>query len=284
MAAKQIVWRMQRARSGQMDPATYANRTKPFGSAVRDLREVTLLTVRSEVGVECYMLTPGKRPDLSAKAAEVLAHAVGAKAVQADELPDTSGGPVIARLVARPSQSASRDTQAGADPSEVAQTIARTAEPGSWLAVTLRRPGKREVDRTRSWNHRRNASYTHHSLDSEVLVASFLAGASSESAATFLLGQVVSALPGMDAPSDARAALGAGGLGVVAAGGGAFGELMLPGLASAHGLLERADKYLQRDCQLLALRPSATARAATSSISTSTTGCDPARHASHRSG
>lgn len=239
MGAKPLIWKMHRARSGQMDPGTYTARSKPFGSAVRDLKEATLLTVRTEYGVDCYMITPGRRPDQSAKAAEALAHAVGAKAVQATEPPDTTGGPVVARLVARPSQTSSRDAQAGADPTEVAQTIARTAEPGSWLAVTLRRPQRKEVDRTREWNRRGSGSYTHHSLDSEVLVASFYAGAASDPAASFLLNQVVSALPGMDVdsvarvPSDTPLAIGTGVLGGLAVAGGVFGELMLPGMLPA---------------------------------------------------
>lgn len=230
------VWKMTRAQSGAMDAAQYAARSKPFGSAVRDLKEATLLTVRTQVGVDCYMITSGGRADLSVKAADVLGNAVGAKAVRVDESPDLSDGPVIARMVARPNQSASRDTQTGADPAEVARTIARVAEPGSWVAVTLRRPSGKEIDRTREWNHRRAASVTHHSLDSEVLVASFFAGAASASAATFLLGQVVAALPGMDVDAVARVpsdigltvgtALGAVGL----AGLGFAGDTYLPGL------------------------------------------------------
>lgn len=217
---------MTRARSGSMDAAAYTSRSKPFGSAVRDLKEATLLTVRTRVGVDCYMLTTGNRPDLTAKAAQVLAHAVGAKAEATDEHPDTTGGPVVAQLVARPNQSASRDTQAGADPSEVAQAITRTAEPGSWLAVTLRAPSGKEVDRAREWNHRRNTSYTHHSLDSEVLVASFYAGAGNARAASFLLGQVVAALPGMDVDVVTRVRSDtplAAGLGVTAGASGAVG-------------------------------------------------------------
>ncbi len=227
---------MTRAQSGAMDAAQYASRVKPFGSAIRDLRESTLLTVRTATGVESYILTPGGRADLSAKAADVLGNAVGAKAVRVDETPDLSGGPEIARMVARPNQSASRDAQAGADPAEVARTIARVAEPGSWVAVSLRRPSGKEVDRTREWNHKRSASVTHHSLDSEVLVASFFAGAASASSATFLLGQVVSALPGMDvdavakAPSDLGVTVGTA-VGALALGGLGFaGESYLPGL------------------------------------------------------
>lgn len=230
------VWKMARAQSGAMDAAQYTARAKPFGSAVRDVKESTLLTVRTQVGVDCYMITPSGRADLSAKAADVLGNAVGAKAVRVDEFPDLSAGPVIARMVARPSQSASRDAQTGADPAEVARTIARVAEPGSWVAVTLRRPTGREVDRTREWNHKRSASYTHHSLDSEVLVASFYAGAPSSSAATFLLGQVVAALPGMDVdavariPSDTGLTVGSAVGALALAGLGYAGENHLPGV------------------------------------------------------
>lgn len=200
-----MTYRLARERVSELDPATYAARAKPFGSAVRDLGSVTLLTVRSDTGVDSYMVSGSTRADLSSKAAGALARAVGAKAEQVPQLPDLSGTSAVTRLLASPSQSASRDTQAGADPVEVAQTFARTAEPGSWVAVTLRKPTKREVDRARRWNRRRQQSMTHHSLDAEVLIASFYAGGPSKSSAKFLLGQVVAALPGMDVDATAQA-------------------------------------------------------------------------------
>lgn len=205
MTPKRLLYRLTRSGGAAIDPITYPQRAKPFGAAVRALRGVTLLTVRTTTGLDCYVMAGAKSADQADRMADTLAHTLAAKAERTDELPDLSSAPAIARLFARPTQSVSRDSQSGAEPAEVPQTILRVAEPGSWIAVTLRAPRRTEVDRARRWNARRASITTHHSLDSEVLVASFVAGGPSERSAAFLLDQMVSALPGMDVDTRAKA-------------------------------------------------------------------------------
>lgn len=205
MTPKRLLYRLTRSGGAAIDPITYPQRAKPFGAAVRALRGVTLLTVRTTTGLDCYVMAGAKSATQADRMADTLAHTLAAKAERTDELPDLSSAPAIARLFARPTQSVSRDSQSGAEPAEVPQTILRVAEPGSWIAVTLRAPRRTEVDRARRWNARRATITTHHSLDSEVLVASFVAGGPSERSAAFLLDQMVSALPGMDVDTRAKA-------------------------------------------------------------------------------
>lgn len=78
--------------------------------------------------------------------------------------------------------------------------LSRSMRPGSWVAVSLRGPTAAETKRTRLWfRHRRDGlSATHYSLDANALIATYSAGAQTQSEVAALLTQVVSITPGFD--------------------------------------------------------------------------------------
>jgi hypothetical protein len=128
-----------------------------------------------------------------------LTSALGAQSEPADSLPDLSSTPSVGWLVAAPTEYASRDTQAGGDPSEVALLLSHILEPGNWVAISLRPPTRNEMRVTRRWfHHRLDGAVTHYSNDGESLVASIYAGASSPDDVSNLLHQLSSAIPGFD--------------------------------------------------------------------------------------
>ena len=175
-------------------------RAKPFGAAVTQLGGATILAVRGSSEVNSFLITPAgrRRAESSRKAASQLANAVGARAVLGEAMPDLTGSPVIGQLIARPHQVASRDSQSGADPTEVARLVARVALPGSWVAASMRPPTARELNLTRGWYRHRLAAQTHHTNEGEALVVSLQAGGRTGEEVRSLLTQVAAALPGFD--------------------------------------------------------------------------------------
>ena len=128
-----------------------------------------------------------------------LAAALAAKADPVEGLPDLAAAPAVGWLVARPSNFAHRDTQAGGDPSELAATLARVMSPGAWVAVSLRAASRTEWGRARRWyEHRLAGVGDHYSRDGEVVVGSIFAGASSGAEVDAILLQLVAAIPGFD--------------------------------------------------------------------------------------
>lgn len=196
---KLALWRMARSGTVAPDSSNIVQRARPFGAAVHHLRGAAIVSVRGASDVNSFLLAPWRGDgESSKKAASHLANSVGARAVPEDQLPDLSSVPAMGRLVARPQSVASRDSQSGADPTEVARLVARVAQPGSWVAATLRKPTGRELTRTRDWYRHRLAAQTHHTNEGEAVVATLYAGGRSADEVRSLLTQVAAALPGFD--------------------------------------------------------------------------------------
>lgn len=194
-------------------------RSKPVGGAVRSVGGVTLLTIRTEAGLASFVLVPERAESKALVAA--LASAVGARAEPVERSPDLSAVGSVGWLVARPARGfVSRDTQAGANPAEVAVLLAQVMEPGSFVAVSARPPSPTEQRRVRRFfDHRLAGVQTHYSRETEAIVCSIFAGAPSADAVTSLLGQLAAALPGFDLETSVgRAATSALGPGLVAGG------------------------------------------------------------------
>ena len=206
MSTQRLIWRMTRSGTTVPEAANVVQRAKPFGAAVTQLGGATILAVLGQSEVSSFLLTPAgrRRGESSRKAASQLANAVGARAVLAEAMPDLSGSPVIGQLVARPHQVASRDSQSGADPTEVARLVARVALPGSWVAASMRPPTARELNLTRGWYRHRLAAQTHHTNEGEALLVSLRAGGRTGEEVRSLLTQVAAALPGFDIEYRAR--------------------------------------------------------------------------------
>lgn len=197
-------WRIIKTGSTAPDAPTYASRSATFGSAVRNVKNATILVVNDEeLGLQQYILAPATAN--SERVAGNAASAVGGRAEPTKELPelDTS---YIGHLVADPSNTAARETQAGAAPSQVAEHIAASLPRGCWVAITLRSPSKTEVQNGRRWyDFRLGGGAVHHAKSGEVVVASVLVGGPDSAATSGILEGLASSLPGFDIESNARA-------------------------------------------------------------------------------
>lgn len=190
-------WRLVRAAGTAPDPADVLGNLRPAGGAMARMRQTTLLVMRRGPQPEQFVTVRSHR--ISDSVARGLATAFGARAEEVPELPDLSHTPVVGWLVARPSEVASRDTQAGADPTLVAQLLGRSMPPGAWLAASVRPPRKAEQRNIRRWYRSRlDGASTHHANDGDAVVVTLVAGGESAEEVRDLLTQVVSTLPGFD--------------------------------------------------------------------------------------
>lgn len=200
------VWHLVRSGSSAPDPATVARRASAFAAASESLGTVSLLTVRDERGLDSFLLIPQGAG--STDAATHLAHAVAARVDQVEVAPDLSGR-VYGTLVASGDSSGTRDSQVGADPSEVARRLVVSMRPGSWVAITLRKPTRAEIKRVRRWYaHRLGVKGTpvHHSSEDKAVIISVVAGGSDSDAVRSLLNQTAAILPGFDVDTKVRIA------------------------------------------------------------------------------
>ena len=191
-------FRLLRSAGDPPPPDVVVARSKPFGGALRSAGSATLLTIRTEAGLASFVLVPDRAESKALVAS--LASAVGAKAEPVDRHPDLSEVHSLGWLVARPAHGfVSRDTQSGANPSEVAVLLAQVMEPGSFVAVSMRPPSGIEQRRTRRFfDHRLAGVQTHYSKETEAVLCSIFAGALSPNGVASLLGQLAAALPGFD--------------------------------------------------------------------------------------
>lgn len=198
------LWRLART-SDVLDAPTMVSRAKPFGASVGRAQRATMLVFRDVDSLVSYVLAPDNQTGL--RVADDLAAAVGARAEKIDldpdvehsAMPDLTAAAVVGVVLARPSQSAGRDTQTNADPNEVARLLARSLRPGSWVAVTLRGYRRREANNVRRWyEHRLSGMRTHHVNETEAVVATFYAGGADADEVRSALSGVMAQLPGFD--------------------------------------------------------------------------------------
>jgi hypothetical protein len=185
------------------DPATVIQRSRPFAAGVASVGQASMLTIRGEVGIDSYLITP-EHPRAATLAAN-LAHTVGAEAHPCAQLPVLDPDGAVGWVVARPQKYGSRDTQQGGDPVEVARLLGREMTPGSWVAMTVRQASRREVDRSRRWyDFRLGGTQTHHSKEGEPLIFTLLAGGPDTDTVKALLSALVASLPGFDIEIETR--------------------------------------------------------------------------------
>ncbi|WP_051224782.1 hypothetical protein [Pseudoclavibacter soli] len=188
---------LTRAGAIEANPTTFIMRSKAWANARPD--GTTLLIWRDESGVHNAVVSP----DVSgaSDAAVKLAVSVAAHADTADiELPPTPA--VVRARVPRRVSIETRETVAGADPAETARALALSLSAGEWVAVTTRRPSRREKKWWRAWlTGQFNGERTqHHSTREGATVISVYAGAQDRQSADTLIRSVFAALPGFDVP------------------------------------------------------------------------------------
>ena len=192
------VWRFVRAGGASPDPTNVVRRAQSFAVAASESGTVTLVCVRDERGMAGYLVTSdGSSAD---QAALHLAQTVAARAEPVAALPGLDGVGSVGWLRAHPTSVASRDVQAGADPSEVSRRLAVAMRPGQWVAIVLRPARRNERKRVLRWYAHRlgTANPVHHITDEQAVVASIVAGGADADEVRSLLRQLAAALPGFD--------------------------------------------------------------------------------------
>lgn len=200
---KTATWRVARQGAAPPPLETLPGRARSFGAAVAIAGEVTLLAVRDRSGLAGFVIAPATTP--GERAAAALAATVGGRLepVEDTSTPDLETDGPIAVLVARPRQHASRASQHGADPAEVASALGRVLVVGQWVAVSLRAPSRQESARARRWyDHRLGQGTTHYSSEADNLVARFYAGGGDAGALGDLLRLVAASIPGFDVETE----------------------------------------------------------------------------------
>jgi hypothetical protein len=200
---EQRIFKLARAGSIDTNPTTFTQRAGTFASAATGNGAATLLTRREASGLNGYLILPEK--SVGMKAEIHLAHTVGARAEETTLPTDLGDTEAIGTLTYRHSP-ALRETQSGIDPTELPRLLANAMPEGTWVAVTLRKPGNRERKFYSTWfAHRMGTAVpTHHSTSPTALVASITAGASSKDEVRSLLAQITAGLPGFDLDSNVR--------------------------------------------------------------------------------
>ncbi len=199
-------WRLVRSGGTPPDRDVLIQRVRPFGATLGQLGGASLLAYAHDDGLAGYVSLPNSGTQTEI-AVSTLATALSAKAEPVDELPDLMAGaqPHLGWLVARPSTFASRDTQAGGDPSETAVLLSRVLHPGQWAAVTMRRASKTEWSRTQRWfEHRLGGIATHYSRESEAVLCTIYAGGGSKESVRSTLTQLAATMPGFDIEVDVQ--------------------------------------------------------------------------------
>jgi hypothetical protein len=202
-----LIFKLTQSSSTPPDLDITIQRASGFADAVKNVttngESVTLLSARDEHELLSYVITPGQ--GIKSHVVTTLCATLGAKATQLDAIdegsPTFASTPYASFLVARPSKSrGARETQSGGDVTEIAGHLSRILQPGSWVALTLRSPTDKEINRTRRWfDHRRGTNATtHYTNGIGVLAVSIFAGAGTNKETQDILKQVVSVIPGFD--------------------------------------------------------------------------------------
>lgn len=191
------VWQLFRTGNIEPNPTTTAQRANSFAAAAVD--GTVLLTRCTDEGLSHFLIVPAGGESGSAHLH--LAQTVAARAERVESPGFLLASKRIARAEYAVNSAMGRDTQVGADMSEVSRRLASSLRPGEWVAVVLRHPRANEIRWYQRWLQHQvggGAKPTHHSMSATAMVMSLWSGADSTSAAKGLLGQVRAALPGFD--------------------------------------------------------------------------------------
>lgn len=153
----------------------------------------TFVVLRTDVGLEHLFVTDDVPS--AAGVAFNLARTVAARSDEVDVAPDLVGARFVSRLVFRRDSVFSQSTQVGADFLTVSSVLGQSLLPGEWVAVSVRRRSKVEARRVRRWLDFRGVS-THHSLKQSAVVMSLWGGSLVRGRAGVNVARVAGALAG----------------------------------------------------------------------------------------
>lgn len=187
-------------KAGSIDPNArdFERRAKVFATAATGSGAATLLVTRRGGAISVYAVLAGHGAQ---QAVGHLTTAVAGRAELVDFPTEALDTASVGYLDVAANSLPTRDSKFDNSPGEVALSLARSMPEGSWVAVPLRRPAKSEARRWRPWlGHAtgQGALPVHHSVSTEAVVVSLLAGSDDRDTTRTLLAQVASALPGFD--------------------------------------------------------------------------------------
>lgn len=200
-------WSLSRAPGVDMNPTLVTQRANQFATKTSAFSSTVLLLRREEQTMRGYLLTVGSSGE-SQRAATDLAHTVGARAELTDPPVGLDVDNCVGWLVYESGSSVARDPQVNTDPTETARLLANTLPAGSWVAITLRKPSKKERSRNQKWlAHRLSTAVpNHHSLSPDAVVTSIYAGGPDAASVRAYLEATRSAMSGFDVITRAKVA------------------------------------------------------------------------------
>lgn len=193
------------ARAGDLDPnpTNFASRAQQWAQTTPP--GTVLLVAKQGTTIRNFMIAP--QSPAASNSVIHLSHTVAAKAIPLTDDPDVDiseimNTPAISTLVFEKGSMMQRDPIIGADPSEVSRQLALTLKDGEWVAISVRRPDKKESRRYREWLAAQlgSANPNHASQNTGAVVVSIWAGAEEQSDADARAESLKSALRGFDVP------------------------------------------------------------------------------------
>lgn len=164
---RQRVWRLSRAGHIDINATTVTQRATTFASTAPD--GAVLLTRRGDNGLEHFFIAEDN-PRVE-QAALQLAQTVAARADQIVEPEPLFDPRKAAVMVFNTGSRVGRETQAGADLSQVSVMLATALKYGEWVAVVFRRPKQTEVRRHIRWlKYQLDGVRTHHSAQTGAII------------------------------------------------------------------------------------------------------------------
>ena len=192
-------WTFVRNGDTALEASDFVQVSRAITSALPDKGSATLLIVRDDQSLRQYLLSP------SEALARAVATPIGAEPRRCDlDTHDLAVRHVAHMRMPRRSTDIvmTRANVVGVDATLTAGTLTWQMDPGTWIAVRMRRGTRRERRRQLTWvrHHLDSSASTHYSTREGSIVVSVDVGAPDRASAAELIDRVHTAIPGFDLP------------------------------------------------------------------------------------
>lgn len=193
-----------RASGIERDVKSVASWMKSFSAKLGPRTAVTFIALSTEEGLRNYIVTP----DTSEMndAALAASHAVSGKLRRIEDpedIPELADVNYIGHMMYRPGGARYSATQADANPFALSESLDQMPV-GSWVAVTMRAPYENlafnETNIFQRWQFGQIKGNTHHSLETNAMIAHVAVGTTDSSRAKAIMRDVTGGMPGFDLP------------------------------------------------------------------------------------
>lgn len=197
------IWGLVRAGDIDPNPTNFASRAQQWAQSAPE--GTMLLVTKQDNVLRDYIVAP--RTQSSETAALALAQSVAAKVVSLTDEPDTDiaailSTPAVTMLSFERGAMMQRDPIVGADTAEISRQLALALREGEWVALSVRKPNKKENKRYRDWIGAQLATRNpnHASQNTNAIVVSIWAGAETQGDSDARAMNLAAALRGFDVP------------------------------------------------------------------------------------